>query len=229
LLNSEGLAMDSHNFIEKSLNGRSYWEALNGEVVADSPIVITMHWWTGTATVMNFLFNGMTTPARMICLQGLYPSGHEAGGHSWFPYGAKFYDEMSEAEQAPIIREEAAKIADFISALKQEHPGKIIVTGMSQGGDLSLCLAVYHSPLIDIAIPCAGRLSPVMRPETPLKPSSQIRMQQGIDDKIVSLESARETRDWLKSTGFDVILDEYADLGHDISAAMVKRIQEIIA
>jgi predicted esterase len=221
--------MNPSEYTEKSLNGRSYWEALNGNVLADSPIVIPMHFWTGTGTAMHFLFNGMTTPARIIGLQGLYPSGHEAGGYSWFPHGAEFYDEMTEVQQAPFIREEAAKIASFISDLKQEHLGKIIVTGMSQGGDLSLSLAVYYPDLIDIAIPCAGRLSAVMRPEMSLGTSSQIRMQQGMDDKIVSLESAREARDWLKTEGFDVLLDEYEGLGHDMSGTMVKRIQEIIA
>jgi hypothetical protein len=92
LLNSEGFQMSADEFTEKSIHGRSYWEALNGDVAADSPIIMTMHWWTGTATVMNFLLNGMTTPARMIYLQGLYPSGHEAGGYSWFPHGATFYE-----------------------------------------------------------------------------------------------------------------------------------------
>jgi predicted esterase len=221
--------MNPIQFTEKALNGRSYWEALNGEVSADSPIVIPMHFWTGNGTAMQFLFNGMTTPARVIGLQGLYPSGHEAGGYSWFPHGAAFYDEMTEVEQAPLIREEAAKVAEFITALKQEVQGKIIVTGMSQGGDLSLSLAAYHPDLIDIAIPCAGRLSAVMRPETPLNPSSKIRMQQGTDDKIVSLESAREACDWLKNAGYDAVLEEYAGLGHDMSGTMVKRIQEIIA
>jgi predicted esterase len=221
--------MNPIQFTEKALNGRSYWEALNGNVGADSPIVIPMHFWTGNGTAMSFLLNGMTTPARIIGLQGLYPSGHEAGGYSWFPHGAAFYDEMSESEQAPLIREEADKIASFISDLRQEYQGKIIVTGMSQGGDLSLSLAAYHPDLIDIAIPCAGRLSAVMRPEKPLSPSCKIRMQQGREDKIVSLESAREACDWLKNAGYDVVLDEYEGLGHNMSGAMVKRIQEIIA
>jgi predicted esterase len=221
--------MNPIQFTEKTLNGRSYWEAFNGEVSADSPIVIPMHFWTGNGTAMSFLFNGMTGPARMIGLQGLYPSGHEAGGYSWFPHGAKFYDEMSESEQAPLIREEAGKIASFINDLRQEYQGKIIVTGMSQGGDLSLSLAAYHPDLIDIAIPCAGRLSAMMRPETPSSTSTKIRIQQGTDDKIVSLESAREACNWLKNAGYDAVLEEYEGLGHDMSGAMVKRIQEIIA
>lgn len=198
----------------------------HGEVTAESPVVIVLHWMTGTSEVMDFLFDGMQTPAKLYYLQAEYPSGHEAGGYSWFPQGMAFYDLIDE-EQALLIRQEAAKLADVIRELKAT--GKVIVTGMSQGGDLALHLAVYHSDVIDLAIPCAGRLSAVMRPDDVSDSSVVIRMQQGEVDAIVSVESAREARNWLKGKGFDVDLDTYPDVGHDFSAEMIACIQGLVA
>lgn len=219
--------MTEREYAKKSIGGQVYLERLHGAVTEESPVVIIMHWMTGTATVLDFLFDGMQKPARLVFPQGVYPSGHEAGGYSWFPFELEFY-EKPEEDQAPYIQQEAAKLATLIKELKAQYTGKIIVTGMSQGGDLSLHLATYHHELIDIAIPCAGRLSAPMRPDSVASPLPKIRMQQGLVDINVSVDSARKVRDWLKTQGFDVVLDEYADLGHDISEAMRDRIQAII-
>jgi phospholipase/carboxylesterase len=181
---------------------------------------------TGTSEVMDFLFDGMQTPAKLYYPQAKYPSGHEAGGYSWFPQGMAFYD-LADEEQALLIRQEAAKLANVIREL--QATGKVIITGMSQGGDLALHLAVYHPDVIDLAIPCAGRLSAVMRPDDVSDSSVVIRMQQGEVDAIVSVESAREARNWLKGKGFDVDLDTYPDVGHDFSAEMIARIQGLVA
>lgn len=219
--------MAEKEYTERSIGGQVYLERLHGAVTDESPVIIVMHWMTGTATALDFLFDAMQKPARLIFPQGAYPSGHEAGGYSWFPFELGFY-EKSEEEQAPYIQQEAAKLAILIKALKAQHAGKIIVTGVSQGGDLSLHLAAHHHGLIDIAIPCAGRLSAPMRPDHVATPLPKIRMQQGMVDAIVSVDSARKVRDWLQAQGFDAALDEYADVGHEMSEAMLNRIQAII-
>lgn len=215
------------SYTEQTLKGVMYQERLHGDVDDTTPLVVVMHWMTGTATVMDFLFEEMPTPARLIFLQAEYPSGYPQGGYSWFPFEGDFYAK-SEAEQAPFIQEEAGKIATFIDALRHQHRGKVIVTGMSQGGDLSLHLAVYYGQLIDVAIPCAGRLSAPMRPATVTNTSPIIRMQQGADDEIVSLESAQAAHAWLGERGFDAELDVYAGLDHNMSEEMRARIQAII-
>lgn len=215
------------DYIQKTLSGTTYWERLHGDVQSDSPIVVTMHWLTGTAQAIDFLLADIKRPVREIALQGSYPSEHEAGGYSWFPQGLEFYDKLSDAEQAPLIRAETEKVAAFLAALKQKYAGKIIVTGFSQGGDLSLHLAVYHSELVDLAIPCAGRLSEPMRPEA-FQPSAKIRLEQGAADEIVTLESARDVLAWLKQVGFDAELSDYAGVQHDFSAEMIANIQSEI-
>lgn len=151
------------------------------------------------------------------------------GGYSWYPDEGAFY-QRSEAEQAPDIRRQADRIADFLTQLKAIYPVKTAVVGMSQGGDLTLALAAYYPELIDLAIPCAGRLSAPMRPQQFDRHTlPRVLMQQGMDDPIVSVESAREAADWLVSVGYDAELREYPNTKHVLSEEMVGYIRQVLA
>ncbi len=213
----------------KSLGNMPYWEVEQSGFQPDTPIVVALHYMTGDANALLFMFKDFPKPLRVITLQGRYPLGEAGvGGYSWFPDEEPFYDQ-SEAEQAPDIRAEADRIADFLRELKGLYPAKVAVTGMSQGGDLSLSLAVYHPQVIDMALPLAGRLSTPMRParvDSPQKP--KVFMKVGTDDHIVSVESSREAREWLQGQGYTAELREYPGVGHDISAAMVADIQGVL-
>ena len=57
---------------EKSLNGVPYWEMPTGQVKADTPVVLLLHWMSGSASSMRFLFDGLERPLRVIFLQAPY-------------------------------------------------------------------------------------------------------------------------------------------------------------
>ena len=213
---------------EKTLNGVTYWEMTIGAVQATTPIALALHWMTGDSAAMTFLFAQYTQPLRTIFLQGRHPSGHELGGYSWFPGELGFYD-LSEADQAPAIREEAGYIALFLNALKSAYAAPIAVTGMSQGGDLTLALAAYHPDTFDLAIPCAGRLSPAMRPDPFAYPADvlpKVFMKQGADDPIVSVDSAKEVAAWLAASAFTVSLQVYEHTAHEIPEVAIEDIHQ---
>jgi len=216
--------------VSRTLNNVPYEEVQYGSVEAYTPIVVMVHYMGGNASAMHFILEGFPQALRAIFLQARYSSGDEIGGFSWYPDEEAFYD-RSEAEQAPDIRAEADRLAAFLADLKKLYPAKIAVSGMSQGGDLSLALAAYHPELLDMAIPCAGRLSAPMRPASMNHASSVlplVYLKQGAIDPIVSVESAREAAAWLKSVGYQVELQEYPQVGHDISRDMVKDIQQLL-
>lgn len=218
-------------FVSKSLNSTAYWEMHIGQVESNTPTVLALHYMTGDHAAMGFVFDKFPKPLRVLSLQAAYPSGHEYGGYSWYPDEDAFYD-RSEAEQAPDIRTVVDQVAAFLGEFKQLYPTKIALTGMSQGGDLSLGLAAYHPELLDLVIPCAGRLSAPMRQASFNKPPSvlpAIYLKQGANDPIVSPESAREVTAWLKSVGYNASLEEYPGVGHDISPEMVKDIQALLS
>lgn len=216
---------------EKTLNGTTYWEMTIGDVQPSTPIALALHWMSGDHEAMQFLFADYTHPLRALFLQGRHPSGHEFGGYSWFPGELGFYD-LSEADQAPAIREEAAYIALFLGALKAEYAAPIAVTGMSQGGDLTLALAAYHPDTFDLAVPCAGRLSAPMRPDDfdyPAQVLPKVFMKQGADDPIVSVDSAKEAAEWLVESGFTASLQVYENIGHDIPLAAIEHLHQHLA
>lgn len=214
---------------QRTLGNHTYWEELHGEVIPESPTVILLHWMTGTYEALQFLFSELATPARLIYLQAAHPSGFDKGGYSWFPRGADFY-ELSEAEQAPLIKQSADNLADFISQFRPLVAGKLGVTGFSQGGDLSLALATYYPQLIDVAISGAGRLSAPMRPPVvtyDAKP--RVYMHVGTADHVVSVASSHEVAEWLKSQGYKVELHQYEGVEHEYSPEMIQRINEEVA
>ncbi len=219
------------DYTQKELNKMPYQERLRNQPDEDSPIAITMHWMTGTATSFAFLFDGIDFPLREIALQGSHPSGYpEAGGFSWFEQERDFYEVLTEAEQAPLIRKETDKIARFIKALREMYSAKLVVTGMSQGGDLSLHLACHYPELVDLSCPIAGRLSEPMRPDAIAHQTlPDILMLNGCDDEIVTVESARDVASWLKTQNFKLSLNEYDGIGHDINAEMIEDIRKAIA
>jgi predicted esterase len=56
----------------------------------------------------------------------------------------------------------------------------------------------------------------------------RIFMQQGMDDLIVSVESAREAAKWLSSAGFNAELREYPHTEHVLSDEMVKDVRQLL-
>jgi predicted esterase len=213
------------DMIEKSLNGTTYWEILVGDVQPNSPTVLALHYMTGDATSLQVLFTNLNRPIRVVFLQGRYPY---EGGYSWYSDEERFYD-RPEAAQAPDIKQESDAIAAFLSCYKAENSGKVVVTGMSQGGDLTLALCAYYPDLLHLALPMAGRLSSVMRPEQPPQTSlPRVSMMQGADDHIVSVASAEEAVEWLRQSGYEAELHVYPGVGHAISYGMVDHIQQTL-
>jgi predicted esterase len=216
--------------VQKTLNDVIYWELQPDDPLPPAtPIALFVHWMSGNANSMRVIFDGVRRPLRAVSLQGRYPSGDPLGGYSWHPDEVAFYN-RSEAEQAVSIRSQADHIATFLRDLKQQYPAqKTVVSGMSQGGDLTLALAAYYPDLLDFAIPVAGRLSAPMRP-TAIGPARMPRviMKSGVEDPIVSIASAREVCAWLQSVGYDAELMEYANTGHTLSDAMINDIRQLL-
>jgi predicted esterase len=209
----------------QTLNDTTYWTLEQGDMKPDTPIVLVLHYMSGTADSLRVLLEGYSQPIRAVFLQGKYPCGE---GYSWYPQDTAFYN-LPEAEQAPDILQVAEEVAGFLREYRKLYPGaKTAVTGMSQGGDLSLALAVYYPDLIDLAVPLAGR---VIRPETFAQPADilpKVTLMNGTVDEIVTIESAREALRWLRDHGFDAELREYENVGHGISRQMVSDLHQCL-
>lgn len=182
------------------------------------PIVIGLHWSSSSPEEFRAYFNGLRKPARLIFLSGRYPF---KGGYSFYSRSPVNYYAMEDAEQQDVVATEAAKIADVIALLGKTYPHapKPIVIGASQGGDLAYALAILYGQLLKGSIPLLASLH-----EDLLKTQSAhrlpIRVFHGVDDKIVAIAATRAHADRLAKAGYNIVLKEYANLGHDISPQM---------
>lgn len=216
--------------VEAELAGFTYLEVTTGDASPEDalPIIVGLHYMTGSPETSRDDYGGLAFPARLIFPAGPYRSDN---GYSWFPDG---YYEWEASRQAEVTLAVAEKLAAFISQLVALRPtvGKPIVTGYSQGGDLSYVLALRHPELIRAALPMGARLPEAWRParlSVPADDAPSVYIFHGLEDAIVPVPAARAAAAFLEGLGFSVELREYPDTGHGYPEAMRSDYQRIVS
>lgn len=96
----------------------------------------------------------------------------------------------------------------------ESAPGRLAITGVSLGGFLALSvahdLAADDSPIQAVAVLSACKF----RDETLVRALPPVEMHHGVDDRIVEIEYARQTRDRLIALGGRARMLEYPEQGH---------------
>lgn len=184
---------------------------------AELPMIIAIHGLGDSPQGFSGLLSDFDRPTRVILPRALDP--HEAGW-SWFPIRAR--DRDVDALAAGIERA-ANALAPAIVELGKQRPtvGKPIVTGFSQGGMLAFCLAVHHGELISAAFPIGGWLPPPLWPKSaPTGAVPRIEAFHGDDDRAVQFEPTDEAVRHLQKSGYRVVFNVYAGVGHAITEDM---------
>lgn len=191
------------------------------------PAVVILHYYTAHPQTLLPLFQGLPLPSHLICPQGPYPAEE---GYSWFP--EDFYD-RDLAGQAAALRQSAAGLAAFLEELPHilRLAGSPLVTGFSQGGDLSYALALEYPHLVGMAIPMGGRLEAPFRPAPLLEAARHvpIRALHGEADPIVPIASAREGVAWLEEQGCNVELKSYPGGGHNAPPDLQRDLRALVS
>lgn len=196
--------------------GFDYEEVVLGDPATPGmPLIIALHYSGGTPRESLANYDALGAPVRIVAPRGTH---RKRDGFSYYPPN---YYALDPAEQLRIARETEGRIAVFVADMAKLHGVKPVVTGISQGGDLSLLLALYHPDLIAAALPFAA----VLRPEVAQagmadgKAAPPIHMFQGEADEIVLVAETRRQVAVLAKHA-PVTLKTYPGLGHDISPAM---------
>lgn len=186
---------------------------------ATLPMIVAIHGLGDSPEGFRDLLARFDRPARVILPQGLDPV--EGGGWSWFPIRARDPDVEGLAKG---IERAADTLARAIAELSEQRPtqGKPVVTGFSQGGMLAFTLAVHHGELLSAAFPVGGWLPPPLMPgpDADPKAAAPIVAFHGDADKAVKFEPTAAAVLGLQRAGYRVTLNEYAEVGHMISADM---------
>ena len=201
----------------KQLAGVAYEEIVRGEPVDGQPpaLLVAFHYSGGSARESFENYDQVAGPVRILVPLGAHPKRQ---GLSYFPVD---YYQRAPADQFRIARETVDRMADFLEAAETAYGRKPVVSGISQGGDISLLLAVYHPDRITAAFPFAAVI-----PDALTVPSGRtatngpcIVAMQGEADAIVDVAVTRARVETLKA-GLPLTLITYPGLGHDISPAM---------
>lgn len=198
-------------------DGIFFLEVIIGQAAQQDalPMLVVLHGRGGSAQIPGGPFLGLTHPVRVIVPQATDRLGE---GYEWLPVyvGEGLVDRLSSTLFA-----QASRLAGLVRDLASERsaPGKVIVSGFSQGGLLTITLALYHDDLVGEAFPLSCWLPP------PLVPSyrradlryPRIRSMHGTADTTIPLGPTRELFSDLVTLGFDATLVPFEGVGHTIS------------
>lgn len=168
------------------LEGFSYVEEVRLAEKNDKsiPVMIVFHYSGGSASSALQDYVDIAVPVRIIAPIGNYP---KRAGRSYFPPD---YYTLDSATQVSVAKRTVDSLAVFIKAVMKGNPGKVIVSGISQGGDLSWLLAVHHPQLVKAALPFAAFIhrqawdAILKMPANP----TPIYLFQGDDDPIIAVK-----------------------------------------
>lgn len=204
---------------EGEVEGLGYLEVVIGDVEPDAPLplVVVIHGRGDRPRIPGGPFEGLSHPVRVILPRGPMIVG---AGFGWLPVVVR--DNQPELLSAGL-RDMGDRIARLVTRVRAERQtvGPTILSGFSQGGMLSITIAVRHPDLAGVVFPLAGWLPPQLWPTDPAPAGApQVRAMHARDDERIPFDPTRESYERLRALGWDLALSAYDGVGHTMSPEM---------
>lgn len=181
------------------------------------PTIIALHGLGDRPESFGRLFEGYDRPVRLILPRG--PQAYGSGAR-WF--SVRVADNRAR-DLADGITAAATQVAQLIDRLQSQGRivGLPVVTGFSQGGMVTLALAVQHPSKVRQAIPIGGWLPPPIWPKVDAdRDYPPIVALHGRADRIVPFAPSQAALTALAKRGLSARMIPFDDLGHSISGAL---------
>lgn len=208
------LLAQSNNY-QPPVEGFEYKDVVKGKDNGKLPLVIAFHYSSGNPLETVADYDSLKNAVRIIIPKGNY---RKRGGFSYYPPD---YYQKDSLTQFSIARATVDSIARFVQSVEKKYKQKVVVSGISQGGDIALLLAIYYPDLCKASFPFAAVINPTIIKELKTKPVKKvpIHLFQGEADQIVPVSATRKK---VKEIGnrLRLKLYTYPDVGHDISTQM---------
>lgn len=193
---------------------------------APLPLIIALHGLGDRPESFVRLFDGFKRPARLIVARGPQDFGE----------GAKWFDSRVREGRPDLMAkgmtQAAQAVLKLIDRLEAERKvlGKPIVTGFSQGGMVTLALAVQHPDRIGYALPIGGWLPPPLWPKAASdRPYPAIRALHGRQDRVVPFGPSAQGIRALRELGVDAQMLPFDRVGHSIPPPMRNELFRMLA
>jgi predicted esterase len=207
------------------LEGFNYCEIVMGAKSSDKnlPLVVVFHFSSSTPEEVRGYFDSLARPVRLILPRG---NNRKRGGYSFF---APDHYSKDSVTQSLAVKKAVDSIALFLKGITQKYKTVPVVSGISQGGDLSFLLALYYPQLIKAAFPIAGFVHRHILDEFKKTDVKQVPVFifQGEDDPIVSLTYTQKQMKRLSEL-LNVSLFTYPKTGHEVSAPMKRQYSSLL-
>lgn len=197
--------------------GVRYLERIRGKADPDAalPLVVLFHSRGATPEGHAAMLGGIG-PARLILPQGPYPTG---SGFGWWRKGIK--DAAKDVDAAaPEWERTASQVIAFVDAIVQCRPtlGRPILTGSSQGGELTLLLSSTEPRAFSGGVAVSGYLLPPFW--TPrMAPTAMIN---GTGDTVVPFSWAKDYAQAMIGQGAPLSFTPMPSTGHAVTGDMAK-------
>jgi predicted esterase len=197
------------------LAGFEYISVVKGIANGKLPLLIAFHYSGGNPTETLADFDQLKSAVRIIIPKGNYV---KRNGFSYYP--SDYYQKDS-VTQYHLARRALDSLAKFVTLIEAEHQSIAIISGISQGGDLSFLLAKYYPNLCKATFPFAAVINSKIIQELKLQPVKKIPifLFHGEADPIlpfsITQQKIREIGRKMKIRFFT-----YPGVGHEISPQM---------
>jgi phospholipase/carboxylesterase len=178
------------------------------------PLVVVIHGYGDVPESMIEVLRTCRLPARLVAPRG--PEAHpSADGHAW--YRVTFAEDGVERDAQRILGA-AGPLVELIERLERERRApRVVVTGFSQGGILSMLLASRFPETVDAAVPVAGALPESLLPQTAPPGAPPVRALHGSTDPLLPAAETRERVQQMAERGWDAQIEVFEGVAHQIT------------
>lgn len=191
------------------------------DATADYPVIVMLHGFGANMQDLAGLAPSLN-PRGYVYVCPNAPIPFELGpgmiGYGWHPPRGQAAAEHYEQAETLLA-------AFFEQALTECNAtdGRALLLGFSQGGGMTYRMGLARpETFAGLAALSASLPDPeVLRPRLPAQRSQPVFVAHGKYDQMVSMDSARRTREFLDAEGYPLEYREY-DMGHEILAEVLR-------
>ncbi len=174
-------------------------------ITTQTPTLVLMHGYGSNEDDMTSFAKALPEELLVVCPRA--PLTLSTGRYSWYPLEKNGKERIYDITE---VLSSSKKLGDYILQLihkNKVHPDKIMLGGFSQGGIMTLTVALTQPDLITAALCLSGQLLPELSNRIAKDRSlQQVKyfISHGTEDTVLPISNMKETAAMLESKGIQV-------------------------